>query len=299
MIKLTVFTPTYNRGYCLHQCYESLKRQTNKHFIWLIIDDGSTDNTETLVKQWIDEQELNINYVKQANQGMHGAHNTAYETIDTELNVCLDSDDMFHEEAVDRILSFWKAYGSNKVSGFVALNANDEGDILGSELPKGITSSTLFDLYYKHGITGDKKLIYRTEVAKNFPYPLFEGEKYVGLAYKYYKLDEQYPLLLMNQVVCLVEYRSDGSTMNMLRQYKTNPKGFAFYRHQLMTLSLANTTFKFRQAIHYVSSSLLSKNKAFFKESPAPWLTVAALPFGVCLYVYINFKFLKELKGSH
>ncbi|UTR14882.1 glycosyltransferase family 2 protein [Salipaludibacillus sp. LMS25] len=299
MIKLTVFTPTYNRGYCLHQCYESLKRQTNKHFIWLIIDDGSTDNTVALVKQWMDEQELTIHYVKQENQGMHGAHNTAYETIDTELNVCLDSDDMFHEEAVDRILSFWEAYGSSKVSGFVALNANEEGDVLGSELPKGITSSTLFDLYYKHGITGDKKLIYRTEVAKNYPYPLFEGEKYVGLAYKYYKLDEQYPLLLMNQVVCLVEYRPDGSTMNMLRQYKTNPKGFAFYRHQLMTLSLANTKFKFRQAIHYVSSSLLSKNKAFIKESPAPWLTVAALPFGACLYVYIAIKFLKELKGSH
>jgi glycosyltransferase involved in cell wall biosynthesis len=298
MIKLTVFTPTYNRGYCLHQCYESLKRQTNKHFIWLIVDDGSTDNTEELVKQWVGEQALTIHYVKQANQGMHGAHNTAYETIDTELNVCLDSDDIFHEKAVERILSFWETYGSNKVSGFVALNANEAGDVLGSELPQGITSSTLFDLYYKHGITGDKKLIYRTEVAKAFPYPLFEGEKYVGLAYKYYKLDEQYPLLLMNEVVCLVEYRPDGSTMNMLRQYKTNPKGFAFYRHQLMTLSLANTKFKFRQAIHYVSSSLLSKNKAFFKESPSPWLTVAALPLGACLYVYINLKSLKELKGS-
>ena len=91
MKKLTVFTPTYNRAYCLHVCYESLKRQTSKDFIWSIIDDGSTDNTGELVAGWIAKNEITIRYHRQDNQGMHGAHNTAYRLIDTELNVCLDS----------------------------------------------------------------------------------------------------------------------------------------------------------------------------------------------------------------
>lgn len=81
---LTVFTPAYNRAYTLHKCYESLKMQTNKDFVWLIIDDGSTDNTRELVESWINENIVHITYHYQKNQGMHGAHNTAYELIDTE-----------------------------------------------------------------------------------------------------------------------------------------------------------------------------------------------------------------------
>ena len=96
MATLTVFTPSYNRAYTLNKCYESLKRQTSQDFIWLIIDDGSSDNTKELVDKWIKEDKINIKYIYQKNQGMHGAHNTAYENIDTELNVCIDSDDYIH-----------------------------------------------------------------------------------------------------------------------------------------------------------------------------------------------------------
>ena len=94
MATLTVFTPTYNRAYILQRCYESLVRQTSKDFIWLIIDDGSTDNTKSLVDQWIKEKnEFEIKYVYKENGGMHTGHNKAYELIDTELKVCIDSDD--------------------------------------------------------------------------------------------------------------------------------------------------------------------------------------------------------------
>ena len=93
MKKLTVFTPTYNRAYVLNKCYESLKNQTVKDFVWLIIDDGSTDNTKELVENWIKENKIEIRYKYQENQGMHGAHNTAYKLISTELNTCIDSDD--------------------------------------------------------------------------------------------------------------------------------------------------------------------------------------------------------------
>ncbi|PYZ95071.1 glycosyltransferase [Salipaludibacillus keqinensis] len=293
MKKLTIFTPTYNRAYCLDQCYKSLVRQTNQNFTWLVIDDGSTDDTSELIETWIQEGKIDLQYVKQANQGMHGAHNTAYERIETELNVCLDSDDYFHQQAVENIVSFWEKNGSDKVSGFVALNADEQGKVIGTSLPSHLTSATLFDLYHTHGVTGDKKLVYRSTITRKYPYPLFADESYVGLAYKYYKLDEEFPLLLMNKVVCIVDYRPDGSSMNMFKQYKKNPKGFAFYRKQLMLLSRAKWKFKYRQCIHYVSSSLLSRNKNFLKETPLKGLTIAAMPIGAALFFYIHVKTLK------
>ncbi|HWJ78048.1 MAG TPA: glycosyltransferase family 2 protein [Niallia sp.] len=290
MKKLTVFTPTYNRAYCLHICYESLKSQTNNEFVWLIIDDGSSDNTQELVNQWKKEGTVEIRYIKQENQGMHGAHNTAYEHIDTELNVCIDSDDYMPDDAVEKILSFWRKNGNDQVSGMIGLDAFKNGDVIGTRMPENINQSTLFDLYNKFGVTGDKKLVYRSELTKKYPYPIFENEKYVGLAYKYHKLDENYPMLLMDEVLCIVEYLPDGSSLNMLRQYRVNPEGFAFYRKELMKLPFGNMKFKFRQAIHYVSSSLISKNRSFIKESPLKIITLFATPLGLLLYFLILFK---------
>jgi len=288
--KLTVFTPTYNRAYCIHQCYESLKRQTCKDFIWLIIDDGSTDNTKGIVNGWIDENIIQIKYHWQDNQGMHGAHNTAYELIDTELNVCIDSDDYMPDDAVEKIIDTWKKYGGNEVSGIIGLDANHKNEIIGTRLPQHIKRSTLFDLYNKYGVTGDKKLVYRTELTKQYPYPLFENERYVGLAYKYHMIDKQYEMVLMNEIICCVEYLEDGSSRNMLHQYRKNPRGFAFYRKEMMKLPFGSSSFKFRQAIHYVSSSLISKNWRFLQDTPSKGLTLLAIPLGIALYFYITTK---------
>ncbi len=290
MKQLTVFTPTYNRAYCLHHCYESLKKQTCKSFIWLIIDDGSTDETEQIVKQWVKENEVDIEYIWQDNQGMHGAHNTSYQLIRTELNICIDSDDHMPSNAVGKILSFWNEHGSNQVSGLVGLDADLNNQIIGTKLPVHRKTSTLFDLYDKHGVTGDKKLVYRTALTRNYPYPIFANEKYVGLAYKYYQLDKTYEMLLMNEVLCHVEYLPDGSSKNMMHQYYRNPKGFSFYRKELMKLPFTSVAFKFRQAIHYVSSSIFSRNRQFIKETPNKGLTILALPLGLMLYFYIRMK---------
>ncbi|MFJ7756099.1 glycosyltransferase family 2 protein [Peribacillus muralis] len=287
MKTLTVFTPTYNRAYCLEICYQSLVSQDNKDFNWLIIDDGSTDGTKEIVSGWIQEKKIDITYFHQENQGMHGAHNTAYNLIETELNVCIDSDDYMAKGAVENILSFWKKHGSDNVSGIAALDATIDHKIIGSRLPEGMDSATLFDLYNKHGVTGDKKLVYRTELTKLYPYPVFKNEKYVGLAYKYYMLDKQYEMLLMNEVLCHVEYLADGSSLNMYKQYRKNPRGFSFYRKELMKLPFGGIVFKYRQAIHYVSSNLLLKNKKLFFETPKKLLTILAFPLGLLLYVFI------------
>ena len=286
---LTVFTPTYNRAYTLHLCYESLKRQTYKEFIWLIIDDGSTDNTKELVDSWVLEDLVTIHYHYQTNQGMHGAHNTAYELIQTELNMCIDSDDYLSDAAVERILTFWAENGSDEVAGMVGLDASPAGEIIGTELPKTIKESTLIDLYGKYKVKGDKKLIYRTELTKQTPpYPIFEGEKYGPLIYKYMLIDQIHPLLLLNEVLCHVEYLPDGSSMNMINQYKRNPRGFSFFRITAMKYAPSYKR-RFIENVHYVSSSFLIKNKNYWLESPNKWTTFIATPLGIALYLYINY----------
>ncbi|MEG0133452.1 MAG: glycosyltransferase family A protein [Clostridium sp.] len=287
---LTIFTPTYNRQDLLARCYESYKRQISDDFIWMIIDDGSTDNTSGLVDDWIKEDKVRIKYIYQENQGMHGAHNTAYENIDTELNTCIDSDDYMPEDGVEKICSFWRVNGSDKYAGIAALDAFENGQVIGTKFPQRLTTSTVFGMYHKEGIVGDKKLIYRSDLTRKYPYPIFQGERYVGLAYKYYKLDQEYEVLLMNEVVCIVEYQEDGSSMNMLRQYKRNPRGFAFYRIENMKNPMGSLKYRFKECIHYTSSSLMSRNKKFLKETPCKLLTFLAIPFGVALYFYINKK---------
>ncbi|MDT3428809.1 glycosyltransferase involved in cell wall biosynthesis [Paenibacillus forsythiae] len=285
---LTVFTPTYNRAHTLHLCYESLIRQSCKDFVWLIIDDGSTDRTRELVEGWISEGRIVIRYHYQDNQGMHGAHNAAYERMDTELNVCIDSDDYLADNAVERILSFWRRHGSEQYAGIVGLDASPDGEIIGSAMPEGLKASTLSGLYAKWKVKGDKKLVYRTAVTSGVPpYPIFPGEKYVPLTYKYLLIDQQLPLLVMNEVLCHVEYRADGSSLNMIRQYRNNPQGFAFFRKVAMVYA---PSFKerLREAVHYVSSSLIMGNRRFVAESPRKASTVLALPLGVLLYLYIR-----------
>ena len=284
---LTIFTPAYNRAYTLHLGYEALLRQTCQDFEWLIIDDGSTDNTRELVSGWIKENKIPIRYHYQENQGMHGAHNTAYRLITTELNTCIDSDDYMPDNAVEKIVTFWKKYGSNQVAGIIGLDADFQGNIIGTTFAE---KQTTLGNFYALGGKGDKKMIYRTEIINKYPeYPLFKGEKYVSLGYKYELIDQDYPLLTLNEVLVKVEYRPDGSSMNMFRQYIKNPQGFAFIRKSSMQLA-PTAKRRFMEAIHYVSSSLILKNKRFLQESPKKFLTLCAIPFGIALYLFIRFK---------
>ena len=287
MATLTVFTPTYNRAYILNQCYESLVRQSSKDFIWLIIDDGSTDDTRKLVEEWMKKDNgFEIRYHYKQNGGMHTGHNSAYELIDTELNVCIDSDDFMPDNAVELIVNFWREYGSDKYSGIVALDIYKNGEVIGCKLPN--KKSTTLSGFYDNGGQGDKKLIYRTEVINKYPsYPEFKGEKFVPLDYKYLLVDQDYELLIMNEAVCVVEYMEDGASKNMFRQYYKNPRGFSFMRkvHMVYDKKFIN---KFKNCIHYVSSSFISKNKEFISESPNKLMTIFSIPFGAILYLLIK-----------
>ncbi|WP_279006496.1 glycosyltransferase family 2 protein [Thomasclavelia cocleata] len=289
--RITVFTPAYNRSHTLPKTLESLKRQKNKQFKWLIVDDGSTDNTKKLVQQWLKEDYgFEIKYIYKENGGMHTAHNVAYENIDTELNICIDSDDCLAEDAIDKILTFWDSHEHENYAGIIGLDSDLNGKLIGKDL--GDLKETTLSGYYNQGGFGDKKLVYRTDIINEYPpYPVFEGERYVGLNYKYILIDQNYKLLVLNEVLCNVEYQLDGSTNNMWKQYYNNPKGFAFLRKFYMQY---NNSLKrdIMDCIHYVSSSLLANNPNFIKESPKKLLTILCIPFG---YV---FKFLVIRKGK-
>lgn len=296
MATLTVFTPLYNRINTLKRTYESLKRQTSKDFVWLIIDDGSTDNPYEIIKEWIKTNNgFEIKYVYKENGGMHTAHNTAYENIDTELNVCVDSDDYMPDNAVELIVNCWNENKNKGYAGIIALDfADSTKKVIGKELPTDKESTTLMG-YYNNGGFGDKKLIYRTDIIKATPpYPVFDNEKYVALAYKYHLIDEKYELKILNECVCIVDYQMDGSSTNMYRQYVRNPKGFAFWRKEQMKHSI-NIKQKFKACIHYVSSSLIAKNKHFVKESPEKFLTLLSIPIGYILKVIV----MKKSKSSY
>lgn len=292
---LTVFTPAFNRADCLRHCYESLRKQTCRDFIWLVVDDGSSDGTGDLVKEWMRAGELEIQYHYKENGGMHTAHNAAYELVSTELNVCLDSDDRMPEDGVASILEFWERHGSDRVAGMAGLDADAAtGELIGTPFEEDAGETTL-NGFYAAGGRGDKKLVYRTALMKQLPpYPVFPGEKYVGLGYKYMLADRLAPLLTMNKVLCLVEYREDGSSRNMFRQYVLNPRGFAFLRKEGMRYQPARRR-RFMEAVHYVSASLLARNPRFLRESPRPFLTLAAVPFGVALMCLI---LVKNRKGK-
>lgn len=288
MKSLTVFTPAFNRAHLLSRIYNSLKKQTCDDYLWLIVDDGSSDNTNEVVAEFIKENKVEILYLFQENQGMHGAHNTAYEKITTPLNTCIDSDDFMPVDAVEKILKKWRAVEhQEKFSGIVGLDADLKGNVIGS---KFLSETTTLEDFYLSGGTGDKKLVYRTEVMRKYPsYPLFPGEKYVGLGYKYLLADQDYELITLNEILVQVDYQEGGSSNNMFRQYYNNPRGFAFLRKQGMVLSKSNIK-KFKDAIHYVSCSFLSKNYTFIAESPRKVLTILALPFGIALFLVVQYK---------
>ena len=290
MVLLTVFTPAYNRAHTLPRTYESLREQDCKDFIWLIVDDGSTDETADMVKRWKKEENgFEIQYIYKENGGMHTAHNTAYANIHTELNVCIDSDDKMAPGAVRKIKQIWEKVRENDYAGLIALDADLSGNLIGKGFPNGLQETTLSG-YYASGGSGDKKLIYRTDVINSVPpYPVFPGEKYVGLVYKYTLVDQKYKLCVLNDVICEVEYQADGSTGTMWKQYLQNPRGFAFLRKVAMQYPTSRKRL-IRECIHYCSSSQIAKNKNYIRESPKKLLTVLCTPMGWILTRVIKMK---------
>ncbi len=294
MKKLTVFTPTYNRVNLLPKLYESLCRQTNKNFIWMLIDDGSADNTKELTEIWNSEKKIEIQYFYKENGGMHTAHNLAYHLIETELNICIDSDDYMPENVVELILNRWKSISDKtKIAGIIGLDADSGGNIIGTKIPENLYQGSLADLYQKYGVKGDKKIILRTDIVKEYPrYPEFQGEKLVPLGILYLMIGKDYDFIYQNEIYCIVEYQNEGSSNTILRQYKQSPKGFAYARK--MHIKHSGSIYQILKSyMHLISSAIFSKDISLAFMQVNPLMAFVMLPFGIIFNIYVRWKIKK------
>ena len=183
----------------------------------------------------------------------------------------------------------WNKVKYENYAGIIGLDADFEGNIIGKGFPKNMKDTTLSG-YYASGGYGDKKLVYRTDVIKQYPpYPVFPGEKYVALAYKYRLIDQDYKLAVLNEVLCNVEYQGDGSSATMWKQYVRNPNGFAFWRKICMQYPVSQKRL-WIDCIHYVSESIIARDKQYIKKSPKRIMTLIAVPFGLALSMYTKRK---------
>lgn len=294
MVKLTVFTPAYNRADLLPRCFESMKRQTCKEFIWMVIDDGSTDQTGALVKKWISEtSDFEIQYFYKENGGLHTAYNKAIENITTELCVCIDSDDYMPDDAIETILNFWETNGSDEYAGIVGLDYDLDGNVIGDPLPDRKTVNLIDLLTGKYNIhNGDRTNVVRTVLYKKYaPMKSFPGEKNFNPHYMHLQISLDYDFLVLNKNLRFVDYQETGMSNSILKQYRNSPNSFAEIRK--LYLSFPDTSFKFkmRHSIHLVSSCILAGD-AFraLRESPCKAITAAAVPFGWLLSLYIKSK---------
>ena len=287
MKTLTVITTTYNRAYCIHQVYDSLINQKCKDFIWLVIDDGSTDNTRELIQNYINENKIEIEYYYKPNGGMHTARNMAYDKAHTEINMIIDSDDWVSDNAIQLIIDFWNKYKRDDIAGIITLNADKSGKIIGTKAPDSLIECHFTDYWNKYHARGDKKLVYRTDLTKQYPYPEFEGEKFYPASYKFIMIDQDYKMLVMNRVTCIVDYNQDSMTFNKYSQYKNCAKGFAHYRNEIIRVSKDNKVI-IKEMIHYLAEAKFAGDKNIIKNSSKPLYALACYPIGLIYYYFLK-----------
>lgn len=291
MKKITVFTPTFNRAHLLLRLYESLCKQTSTDFLWMVIDDGSTDGTDRLIQQFQTDHKIEVKYLYKKNGGLHTAYNEAITLIDTELCVCIDSDDFMPTNAVEKILHHWQMFGNDDYAGIIGLDFPANADrSIGGDLPD-IKDVHFIELQIKYRYKGDIKFVHRTSLLKKYiPMPTFHNEKNFNPIYIFLKVDQDKPLLILNENLCFVDYQENGMTNSIFNQYRNSPNSFNELRRLYMTLTMVNKRFKFKNAIHYISGSIFAKDVSFLARSPHKLYTVLAIPFGILLNFYVRIK---------
>lgn len=218
---ITVFTPVYNRKDLIRNLYNSLLSQTVNDFVWLIVDDGSTDGTGQVIEEFIKEEKLKIRYHYQENQGKYVAHNTGVKLCDTELFVCVDSDDVLLPFAIEKTIMAWnECRESNNICGIVS--PKKIGNTSFMRNPPKI--SALSDLYNKGQLVGETMLVFRTKVLKEFYFPEIEGEKFMSESVVYLKIDDRYKFAVLNEYLYEAEYQENGLTNNIVKIQWNNPK---------------------------------------------------------------------------
>lgn len=229
-MRITVFTPTYNRAYILNNLYQSLRRQTCHDFEWLIVDDGSADDTEVLVQGWMaEENAFSIRYHKQENGGKHRAINKGLELAAGKLFFTVDSDDYLTDDAIEKVLR-WEAElpAGGNYCGF----AGNLGTAPG-ETPNRLFDAPCFDgsALDRYGIVdGERAMVFYTDIHRNYPYPQYPGEKFMTEAVTWNRMaHDGYKMRFYNDIIWIYEYQADGLTKAGNSIFQRNPYGYGLF----------------------------------------------------------------------
>lgn len=231
---ITVFTPTYNRKKELDILIESLKKQSNLNFEWVVVDDGSRDGTKEYIESIKDSLPFLVKYCYVENGGKMRAINRGVTMAQGEYFFIVDSDDFLTENAIETILKYAAELPSD-MGGMVFRKINMLNKrTSGKPYPKHIVDSTPIDIVYKLGIIGDKAEVFRTEILREYPFEVFEDEKFVPEASVWIKIGQKYKLRYIDEGIYFFEYLPSGYTNSFSRLIKNNPRGFAKYYKEMI-----------------------------------------------------------------
>ena len=270
-MKISILTPTYNRASLLPRLYESIVNNLNEEIDaeWLIMDDGSTDETKIVVGNFIKENKVEIKYFSQENQGKMQAINNLITNANGDLIIECDSDDYLAQDAFQIIKT---AYEENEKDmqnayGLCFLKYDQNGKNMGKEFPQKCT--TMFDLYFKLGEDGEKALVFNSEIRKKYKYELENGERFITEARMFHKMDEKYNIICINKPIMICEYQNEGYTRNINKQFTENPYGYFNYFKEILQKDMKGVTFQKRLYVikHYILFAVLTKQKNIIRHA--------------------------------
>lgn len=281
---VTVFTPTYNRAYILPKLYESLKKQICNDFEWLIVDDGSTDETEKIVRGWLTEETFPVRYIKQLNGGKHAAINRGVLETKSELFFIVDSDDSLPPDSISTILHEYKDISKdNSICGVSGLMAHHDGSLIGSGYPlNGMVASSL-DLRYKYNVTGDLIEVFKTKVLREYPFPEIQGERFCPESLVWNRIAQKYKLKCFNKVVYYRDYLDGGLTDNIIKIRMKSPLASVICYSELNQLNIPLKQ-KIKSAINYWRFRFCLNGEKTLPRIKSQWFWVVPIAF----FMHVN-----------
>lgn len=290
---LTILTPTYNRCEELKRLYASLCNQSCKNFDWLIVDDGSKDETEQQVEKWINEQRFKITYVKKENGGKHTALNTGIERITSAWTFIVDSDDYLTDDAVevfyDKVVDVENRLN---ICGLAFLRQSEQGHNLSSStVPNDGLVEDFCTCRYRRGIKGDMAEIWRTKYLKEFPFPVFEGERFLSEDVVWVQLAQKYKMVFYNRTIYIADYLDGGLTKTRRKSNMKSPKG-CMYRGELHLSISMPPKYHIRAMLYYLVYGKVAgyTYSQLWKRCKKKLLYIMSFPVAV----YLTAKWKKE-----
>lgn len=284
-LAVTVFTPTYNRAYIIGHLYESLLRQTFPNFEWLVIDDGSTDNTEEVIQSFIEENKIQIRYFKQPNGGKHRAINHGVQKARGELFFIVDSDDYLTDNALKRVMYHYENIKTDKFFvGVCGLRADKNNCRIGGEVHFSILDCNSFDFRYKYRVKGDMAEVVRTDVLKKYSFPDIENEKFCAEGYVWNKIAQHYKFRYFYEKIYICEYLTDGLTAKSVRLRMRNCNTAMLLYSDLYKMDVP-FRIKIKAAINYWRFAFCSSLCFTAKSKQIGIISFLVIPISVFLHL--------------